>query len=252
MNDRVLVIDIGNSMAKFAFFNGGEIENYQTYPTRSVMTKPEVVTETDLNKYFKRGVDYGALSSVVPEATGVVKCLMKSHVRKKLFDVPDMTLKMDIDYQGVLGEDRIMGGYAARHFYGFPVIVVDVGTALTFSLIDEKGIFRGGMISLGPYSLLKTLASRTSQIDMIDLEVPARNVGRNTEESVNAGVFWTVLGAMEYCITRIEEFVGHPCRVVLTGGYSVFFADFIKHPVELDPFLVLRGLNVALQENIER
>ncbi|HDS02898.1 MAG TPA: type III pantothenate kinase [Firmicutes bacterium] len=250
MTHRSLIIDAGNSMVKFAFFNGSDIENYQTYPTRSIMTRPEIATESELNKFFQKGVDYAALSSVVPEATGVIKCLIKTFVRKKLFSVQDLHLQMEIDYHGVLGEDRIMGGYAARHLYGFPVIVVDVGTAMTFSLIDEKGVFRGGMISLGPYSLLKTLAEKTSQIDMIDLEVPARNVGRNTAEAVNAGVFWTVLGALEYCITRIEEFVGRPCRVALTGGYSLFFADFIKHPVELDPFLVLRGLNVALNENI--
>lgn len=150
----------------------------------------------------------------------------------------------------LLGEDRIAGAYAAKRLYGTPVVVADVGTALTFSLVDDAGVFKGGMISLGPYSLLKSLSERTAQLEMFDLEIPGRNVGKNTEESVNSGVFWTVLGAIENCVKRIEESQGGPCKLVLTGGYAVFFAEFVKHELEIDPLLILRGLNILVEENI--
>ncbi len=244
-----IVVDIGNSMMKAAVFQDGSLKDYNTYPTRDLMRTPERVSESDLFK--NNQFDYALMSSVVPEANGIMKCVLTNAVKKRLFSVPDMNLDMDIAYEGLLGEDRIAGAYAAMNLYGAPVIVVDVGTALTFSLVDEKKTFKGGMISLGPYSLLKTLSEKTSQLSMFDLEIPGRNVGKNSEEAINSGVFWTVLGAIDNCVKRIEEFQGGSCSLVLTGGYSVFFAEFVKHEAEIDPLLVLKGLNIMLNDNLK-
>ena len=245
-----LIVDIGNSLVKFSIFKGNGIIDYLTVPT--IDFKLDKFNPDGLEFFEKslHDIEYAAISSVVPDVTEKVKDFVKKYVNKEVFLLSQLEKKIKTDYKGKLGEDRKMAAYAAYKIYGTSTIVVDIGTALTFSLIDGDGVFQGGMISLGPDSLLSALVEKTSQLPKIELSVPAVNVGKNTEEAINAGVFWSILGTIEQCVNHLEEALGERAKVVLTGGYSIFFAQFVNRIVELDPFLVLRGVNFLLSDNL--
>lgn len=244
-----LAIDIGNSSVKFAIFKGNGIIDYTSISTDDARNGDiEIPNKEFINKNINE-VNNAAVSSVVPEITGDIIDYISDYLDIDIINVEDLDYKLKIDYEGLVGEDRKMSVYGASKIYGPSTIVVDVGSALTFTFLDRENTFKGGMISLGPSNMLKSLSERTSQLPLIDLKFPARNVGKNTIESVNSGVFWSVIGAVEKCITQIEEYEGEKCKVVMTGGYSVLFAEYLHRVVEIDPFLVLRGINFLINDN---
>lgn len=243
-----LAVDIGNSSVKFAFFKDTGIIDYTSVPTDEMKSGSADLAALDLFKKAAGNIDTAAISSVVPSINKKVKSLLEPLVNGAIYFADQLPSDMTVNYSGLLGEDRKMATYAAAKLYGHSTIVVDVGTALTFSLIDKTGAFSGGMITLGPHWLLKTLAEKTSQLPHVELEYPTENVGKNTLEAINCGVFWSIVGTIQTCVAQIEEYLGDRCKVVMTGGYAVFFAQYINRVVEIDPFLVLRGINMLLSD----
>ena len=245
-----LCVDIGNSSAKLAVFKGNGIIDF--IDIRTEFLKNNRFGEKENEKFFKKYINNdipAAVSSVVPEATDNLINHMKKYCDVDIRTVKDLDYELGIDYEGLIGEDRLMAVYAASKIFGPSTIIVDIGSALTFSVLGKDNRFKGGMISLGPFNILKALSEKTSQIPLIDLKVPGNNVGQNTEEAVNSGVFWGIIGAIEKSVRQIEENVDEKCKVILTGGFSVLFVEYIDRVVEIDPFLVLRGINYLLDKN---
>lgn len=245
-----LAVDIGNSSVKFAIFKDTGILDYVSVPTDDFKNGNPDLEKIDFFKKLQGTIETAAISSVVPAINKKCRTALEPFVNGKIYFADQLQLDMKVNYSGLLGEDRKMATYAAGKIYGHSTIVVDVGTALTFSLIDKSGEFSGGMITLGPHWMLKTLAEKTAQLPHIELEFPTENVGKNTLEAINCGVFWSIVGTIQTCVAQIEEFLGDRCKVVMTGGYAVFFAQYIHRVVEIDPFLVLRGVNMVLCDSL--
>ena len=100
------------------------------------------------------------------------------------------------------------------------MMIFDLGTATTVSVIDEKKNYIGGMIYPGVNISLNALTENASQLQGIGLEAPKRIVGKNTIECMKSGVLYSSAAAIDGIIDRIEEAIGQPMTAIATGGLS--------------------------------
>ena len=138
--------------------------------------------------------------------------------------------------------------YAAANF-PLPVVTVDLGTATTFNVIDENKVFRGGVICPGLSTGLRALGERCAQLPQVHLSSPKSAIGVDTEKCMLSG---SVLGAavlLDGITQRIEEELGRPATLVVTGGLAKYVIPLCRHPLTYDPELLLKGLALLYQLN---
>ena len=159
---------------------------------------------------------------------------------------------------GALGADRLAAVVAARHFYGAPVLAVTLGTATkTFNLVSPAGDFAGGAIAPGLVMSAEALRRSTARLPLVDLVAPPRVIGRNTDESVRAGVMYGFAGLVEGMVHRLKATIGTPgdgtpgqgFPVVATGGLARVLAPLTAAIDVVDEGLILEGLRLVWEMN---
>ena len=129
------------------------------------------------------------------------------------------------------------------------VITVDLGTATTFNVIRENSVFCGGAIAPGLDMGLGALSERTAQLPRLDLQIPKRIIGRNTEECILSGTIVGMAAMLDGMVQRIEAELGSPATLILTGGAARFVEPLVLHPHIYDPNLLLKGLAFLCERN---
>jgi type III pantothenate kinase len=152
-----------------------------------------------------------------------------------------------------LGSDRIAAAVGAHQQKPDEnILVIDIGTAITFDFIEKGGIYSGGNISPGPDLRFKSLHDYTHSLPLIDENGDLPDSGYDTATAIRAGV---INGIVREIDSYIEEFKKkHNGFVFLTGGYSFYFESKLKNPIFADANLILKGLNEILnfQKNIKQ
>lgn len=154
-------------------------------------------------------------------------------------------LKVDYDPARAVGADRIANALGALARFEPPVVIVDFGTATTFDCVDAKGTYTGGAIMPGLLVSLESLVGRTAKLPAVAIQAPERTVGKNTVESLQAGVVLGYAEAIDGLARRIQSELGEPCTVVATGGLGKVFVDLCQEIGGYDPVLTLDGLRIA-------
>ena len=140
---------------------------------------------------------------------------------------------------------------AAIHEYPLPLLVVDMGTATTMSVINEREEFVGGAIMPGLRLSLEALSSRASLLPHIDLIPPKNVIGRNTIDAMDSGMIYGTASMLDGMIDRIQQELGQPVQVIATGGLSQKVTPYCKHTIVQDPNLLLKGLRILYYKNIK-
>lgn len=195
-------------------------------------------------------VDGVIISSVVPNvATWLVDMARKRLGIEPVVVSGDLNVGLDLDVEEPrqLGADRIVDCVAAHHFYGGPAIIVDLGTATTFDVIDRNGRYKGGAIAAGVGTQLKALASNAAQLFNVELRMPERVIGRNTADQLRAGIVAGHLAMLEGLIERTRAELAEPARVIITGGLAPLFAGRSEAFDVHDPNLTLNGLHLIYE-----
>ena len=193
----------------------------------------------------------GIISSVVPQLTDILKRSLQICCEiEPLVVGPGIKtgLNILIDNPKQLGSDLVVDAVAALAEYKPPLIVLDLGTASTMSVLDRNGNYRGGVIIPGVRISLDALASRASQLQNISLEAPAHVVGTNTIDCMKSGIIYGNAAMIDGLIDRIEGEVGE-CTVVATGGLAKSISRFCRHKLILDNDLLLKGLRIIYEKN---
>jgi type III pantothenate kinase len=149
-----------------------------------------------------------AFSSVVPEVNP-----MYHKLGVKLFNVEPFEIRYDsdfpigINYKDIkkLGIDRIVNSVAAHHEYGDGCIIIDIGTAATFDVLNYEGFFDGGIISPGIGTMIKALADSASNLPVIPFEKPDNLIALDTENALKSGFYYGWISLIEGLIQRIEK-----------------------------------------------
>lgn len=246
----VIAADIGNSTITIGICKGKGIDVYRM-PTHPVASPDEYLGKfsgfMDISNVA--GVEDGVICSVVSDITPVIAEAMEELTdRKPLVISNDMALgiKLDIENPETLGTDRVAGVVGALTLADPPLAVLDFGTATTANFIeagpDGTAVFSGGAIMPGLALMGQALESNTAQLPRVAHNDIVRLPGRNTPESILAGITYATAGGMERIIEEMEQVTGSKYRVLVTGGMLEYAAAFIRRPTKRDPALTLRGL----------
>ena len=252
----ILAIDIGNTNIVV-----GCIDSKQTYfieRLSTVRTKTEleyaVDLKTVLDLYHIKRIDIEGciISSVVPQITNAVKLAAEKVLKKEPMVLgPGVKTGLNIlmDNPGQLGADLVANAVAGIHEYSLPLAIIDMGTASTVSVVDEKKHYVGGMIFPGMGVSLDALTARASQLSGISIEAPKRIIGKNTIECMKSGVIYSNAAALDGIVDRIEEELGQKITVVATGGLARKIIPHCKRAILLDEDLLLKGLLIIYEKN---
>lgn len=252
----VLAIDIGNTNIVLGGIERGEIRFEARLATDHIKTSDQYAVELKsiLGLYDVEGAEFEGciVSSVVPPVLNS----FRTAVRKLTGKVPLVVgpgiktgLNILIDNPSQTGGDLIVAAVAAIHEYPAPVALVDMGTATTISVLNEKGALLGGCICPGVRISMDALTARTAQLPGISLDEPKRAIGRNTIDCMRSGIMYGAASMLDGLIGRMEEELGQTLTVVATGGISKFIIPLCKRSMLYDKDLLLKGLSILYEQN---
>lgn len=252
----ILVIDIGNTTIAL----GGVKEGRVCFSARMDTVRgasPEEI-RVKMEKAFS-GAKYqpvrftgGILSSVVPELSAPVTACAAAYCTGPILAVSPALktgLVMDVPHPEKVGRDRIVDAAAAAAHYPLPVVTVDMGTATTFNVVDERRHFLGGVICPGLSTGLRALNERCAQLPPVRLGVPKAAIGTDTQSCMLSGAVLGAAALIDGITDRIEAQLGRPVTLVVTGGLARFVTPHCRRALQYDPQLMLRGLAALYAEN---
>lgn len=252
----LLTVDIGNTNIVMGAYEGERLRFISRITTARDRTADETaVTLRDvLRLYGVDGADFegSIVSSVVPPVTAsFIPALERITGKTPLVVGPGIKtgLNIRIDNPAQLGADLVVDAVAAMARYEKPLIVCDMGTATTISVINEKGELLGGSIHPGVRVALEALSGRAAQLPVIGIEAPPHVIGTNTVDCMKSGAVIGAAAMLDGMIERIEEELGQTCTVVATGGLSAEISRHTRRKVIHDPELLLEGLRILYKKN---
>lgn len=254
----ILAVDIGNTNIVIGCIEGEKVRFVERVSTDLSKTELEYVVEFktlfDLYRVGIEDIKGSIVSSVVPPLNNIVRAAMEKllHI-KPLLVGPGLKTGLNIlmDNPGQVGSDLIVNAVAGLHYYGAPIILIDMGTATTISVVDEKKNYVGGMILPGVRVSLESLVNRTSQLPKISLEAPKKIIGRNTIECMKSGIVIGQAAQMDGMVERIWEEMGAQVTVVATGGLAGCIIPHCRNKIICDNELTLKGLGIIYRKNTE-
>ena len=250
MKGKLLAVDIGNSnivtgiwqdnawseIWRFSSHPPIDDKDFYTQALREILEEREIKTTeiTDI-----------VVSSVVPSLNPLWLNALKSH-----FNIEPMligkqhfpTLKMGIIAQDEIGTDILSNAYAVFNRYPFDSIVIDFGTALTFTTVSKSSGVLGVSIAPGLKTALLSLFKGAAQLPEVPLILPDSVLGKNTVEAIQSGVLFGYIGLIKYTVEAIRNELGQPFPVIATGGLSSILQPLQDFFYVIDPNLTLDGM----------
>lgn len=252
----ILAIDIGNTNIEVGCIRGDDIifvERIHTDGTKSELEYAiSMKTVLELYGIDRKELDGGIISSVVPPLTNVLRRAAEKVTGREILVVgPGVKTGLDIriDNPAQLGTGLVVGAVAGIEEYSCPLVIIDMGTATTYTVVNEKKQVMGGMIMPGVGVALDSLISRTSQLPKISLEPPKKFIGSNTVDCMKSGVLYGNAACMDGMISRIEEELGQKISAVATGGMAKYIVPYCRTPIQMDDALLLKGLKLIYRRN---
>lgn len=253
----ILVIDIGNTNIMIGCMDGTHLCFSERITTDKKRTALEytIIFKNVLELYHidPKQVEGGMISSVVPTLTGCVQYAAQTLIQQKVQVVgPGVKngLKIQTDNPAQLGSDQVVNAVAALAAYKPPLILVDMGTATTVSVLNKDGAYIGCLIMPGLKSSMESLAGHTEQLTQVSLELPKRLIGSNTADCMKSGLLYGHACAIDGLIDRIEKTLKHPCTIVAAGGFASLVVPLCHHSIIIEPNLALKGLQIIYHKNM--
>lgn len=253
----IFVCDVGNTHIVLGAYDDGKLINHWRISTDREKTEDEfAMLINDLFQYS--GLSFHnfsgvVISSVVPSIMFALERLCEKYFHlKPLVVSPGIKTGLNLKYDNPkeLGADLIVNAVAAVNDYQAPIIVIDFGTATTYSYIDEHKGYIGGAIAPGIDIATEALYEKASKLPRIEIVKPPHIVGRNTVHAMQSGVLFGYVGQVEGIVSRMKKQAATKPVVVATGGLCSLISnetDVIDH---VDPFLTLKGLFLIYQRNL--
>ena len=252
----ILTIDIGNSTITLGGVEDSEIRFECRINTDRVKTSDTYCI--DLKTLFEiYGVELGTIegviiASVVPQVLNSVR----TAIRKLLATEPLVVgpglktgLNIKLENPGQMGADLVAAGVAALREHKPPLVIIDMGTATTMSVLDPEGAHLGGCVCPGLRISLEALTGRTSLLPGIQLDSPRQAIGRNTADAMRSGVMYGTAAMLDGMIDRFREETGWDFTVLATGTLAERIAPLCRHEIIVDRNLIIKGLVALYREN---
>lgn len=245
----ILAVDIGNTNTHFALFNNDKIIK------RMILDDDVIEQERKYNRtvasFVRYNITHVGIASVVPALIRpIFHWSMKKFNIKPLIinNKAKLPINLKVKSPITLGADRICNAVAAYELCKKKkenVIIVDLGTAITYDVVLKNGNFIGGAIAPGMNLLNTALYDYTAQLPLLtgrELRVPDNPIGKNTVKALQSGIVLSVIDSINGMITRINRQLKKECKVILTGSYTKVIAESIDYKAELNECLVSEGI----------
>ena len=254
----ILTIDVGNTNVVFGVYENDKLCHVARFSSSLDRTSDEfavlIKSFFDIHDVKIADIEGSIISSVVPPITGTLVSAIQLLTEKKPFVVgPGMKTGINIliDNPAQLGSDLLVDSVAAYAKYPGPVIVIDMGTATTISVVTENAAMIGGAILPGVKISLDALSARAAQLPGIAFAAPKKAIGTNTGDCMQSGIVFGNACMLDGMIARFEEELGKHCTVVATGGLSREICRHTKRDIIYDEHLLLDGLYILYKKNAQ-
>lgn len=238
-----LVVDIGNTDIVFGVKNS----EWKTLRIPTGNAKLSKVNWADFADWLPsigvKKINKTMVSSVVPELNDTMISLLRQQTSAPVYIIDKQSydqLPIGVNNQDEIGTDLVCNSLTAHELFKCDCMVIDFGTALTFTVIIDQKIV-GVNIAPGINTALKALTQNASQLGDIPLELPASVIGHNTTTAIQSGLLWGYVGLVEKMIDRIEKETGKPLKVAATGGLSHLLDPLKERFDVIDKHLTLEG-----------
>lgn len=252
----ILAIDIGNTNIVIGCIRDEDILFVERLSTDSTKTVLEYAISfknvLEMYRLDPADIHGSIISSVVPPVTNIVRDAAKKITGQDVVIIgPGVKTGINIlmDNPAQLGSDLVANAVAGIAEYKAPLIIIDIGTATTISVVDKKQNYIGGMILPGIRVSSDSLTSRTSQLPRISVEAPKKLIGTNTIDCMKSGLIYGNASCIDGMIRRIEAELGEKATVIATGGLAGCIIPHCLEDIVIDDALLLKGLKLIYQKN---
>lgn len=247
----LLALDAGNTNVTVGIFEGGELADHRRLRTVREQTSDEWgILLANLLRFAgmePKSLDGIIISSVVPPLDSALAEMSRRYFDTEALFVTaatDTGLKILYENPAEVGADRIVNSVAALHKYGGPCVIVDLGTAITFDAVSANAEYLGGIIAAGIGISAEALFAKTARLPFVDFRKPCKLIGTNTVASMQSGLFYGAIGAIDGTVERLISELGPETRVIATGGQAGLIAEGSRYIKHVDENLTLDGLRL--------
>lgn len=255
----VLCVSVRNEQTTFGLFEGADRVAHWRVSTELRRTADEwglVVSGLTEHESGPQSSEVTGLciSSTVPAVLHELRAMTSTYYPQAAVLVMGPGVKtglpVHMDNPREVGTDRVANAVAAAARWGGPVVVVDLGTAITFDVVDETGRYIGGAISPGVGISVEALRRHGAQLRQVEVELPRSVIAKNTIEALQSGAVNGFAGLVDGMVTRIvSELGGPPPRVVATGHLDSAVVAACTTLTDVEPYLTLDGLRLVYERN---
>ena len=252
----LLALDVGNTHVVVGLMEGRQVRRSFRIATRRDNAVGDYAVALsqllELAEVSRRDVEQVIISSVVPPVTRALQGAARLLTGREPLVVGGNVrcrVPVKIKHPETLGADLLTAAVGALDAYKPPMLLLDMGTATTITVLDGEGAIRGGAILPGANLSLSALAGGTALLPDIPLAVPEKAIGTDTLSCMQSGC---VLGAallLDGMIDRMEAELGQKATVVATGGLARCIVPICQHEILLNEDLLLNGLAVLYEKN---
>ena len=252
----LLAIDIGNTTITVGIFDGARLKTTWKLATEVHRLADEygtlLLNLLEREKLSASKIECAVFCSVVPTLVPVFQEVCHKYLGASPLVVEagvKTGMRICMDNPREVGADRVVNAIAAHHLYKGTVIVIDLGTAMTFDVVSQKGDYLGGVIAPGINIACEALFTHTAMLPRIELVCPKQVIGRNTISAMQSGIILGYVGLIEGIIARIQQELEDKAKVIATGGYAQLLANETSVIELVNPNLSLIGLRLVYEMN---
>ena len=253
----IITIAIENTSISIGCFQNEKLQFVESISTNVGRTELEYAISFknifELHQLDVNNVEGAIISSVVPPITNIVKTAVKRIFKKDALVIgPGVKTGLNIitENPAQLGNDLAANAVAAIAKYEAPMLIVNMGTATTISVINEKKQYIGGMIIPGMRVSSSALTKATAQLPNISLEKPKKAIGTNTVECMKSGLIYGTAACIDGSIARIEKELKTPVATIVATGEDIrHILPYCERKMCLDETLLLEGLRLIYERN---
>ncbi len=254
----ILAIDMGNTNIVIGCIDDEKVYFTERLSTDKSKTDLEYAmafkTVLELYDIDTEKIEGAIISSVVPPIVNSLVRAVEKIIGKTPYVVgPGLKtgLNIKMDNPKTVGSDLIVDAVAGIKEYGAPLIIIDMGTATTMSVVDKESNYIGGIIAPGVRLSMEALSSNAAQLYKVSLEQPQKAIGKNTIDCMKSGLVLGEACMIDGLIERMEEELGYRVTVIATGGLSKVVVPLCKREIIVDDDLLLKGLKIIYDKNAE-
>ena len=252
----ILTVDIGNSNIVLGGVEGNEIRFEARLRTDATKTSDEYCIDLkmilDVYNVAPSEIEGTIIASVVPQVLNSMQTAVKKLTGKESLVVgPGLKtgLNIKVENPSQTGADLVVGSVAALREHKPPLIIIDMGTATTMTVVDENGALIGGCICPGVKISMDALTDRTALLPGLQLDQPKKAIGRNTIDCMRSGIMMGNACMLDGMVERMEAELGSKATVIATGGIAKFIVPMCKTPIIYDKDLLVKGLAALYRDN---